>query len=291
MAISMTVFARGVALGAATALVAAGCSSRQTKRPLTGMLMMRSVQLAGTIPSSEKLLTYFGQSADPAQYSGSIFIGENECTAVLVGPRVLMSAAHCFHRSVDANGEAMPQILSLTLHDGRSFTADCEQYEHYSRSLKIGDFALCYVQERDVTGVTYETISYDPKYVNQTSNLLLTGWGATEATAPGAKFAVGYAKVMFPPSPVPGSNAIVTTGRASLAPGDSGGATFKVLDPARNSRVLVAINSEIDPYGNQQLSTLSSLSSYAQQFVEDWSLRHSSALVCTTSSLLPNCHR
>jgi len=215
--------------------------------------------------------------AEPVDYPATFYSASRSgrCTSTVIGPRVLLTAAHCV-----GNG-----AVATVRRSGRDSRSVCTHAPGYPAN-KTADWALC-LFDAPLNGLRYERISIDPRLVGVGSELLLTGFGCTRPDGTGGNdgiYRIGEAPITRLPQ---GSdNDIITRGSVALCFGDSGGPAFAYLDPQRRRRVQVSVNSR----GNiQDTSYLSSLSTAASiQFLREWSARNG-ARICGLHSDAPNC--
>ncbi len=204
--------------------------------------------------------------ADPKDFKASFYSqsSEGSCTSALVGPRALLTAAHCV-----ANGG------HITLSRGRNeWKGTCEHAPGYATDV-TSDWALC-VLSADVPGVPYERVNLNPALPAERARLLLTGFGCTQAGGCGGNdgiYRVGDAVVVTVPSAA--SNDIITKAvggtTAALCFGDSGGPAFIYTDRQKRVRVQVGVNSRANIKDTSYLSSTSTPS--ARSFFTDWSSR------------------
>lgn len=175
------------------------------------------------VATGERLIG--GTVADPAKWPNSVWIGN--CSATVVGERVVASAAHCMR-----NG------ATISFSKGASrYRAKCTHHPEYRRN-STADWALC-VTDSVVEGGQYEILNTDPGAVAIGTVLTNSGYGCQKWGGKlDGKFRVGEVPVTRLPS---GSNYdIVTRGNVALCSGDSGGASFLV---SGEDRKVVAVNS------------------------------------------------
>ena len=231
-----------------------------------------------------------GTVVDPRDWPAS-FYAEYEvggqrlaCTSTLVGPRSLLTAAHC----IADGGRVELQ------REGRIYEGQCERpHPGYPEPISA-DWALCLMTEH-VPAHRYETISLSVNTLRRGGNLLLAGFGCQRigGTSDG-KFRTGPAFIEHPPGEITGDAnflatfAAVERGDAFICPGDSGGAVFQ--EPPGFERIVVAVNSHYDTPG-RGVSYLSVLGTSAgQAFLRDWASRHGQ-LLCGVHNDAPNCRR
>lgn len=240
-----------------------------------------------TRPSGAQPTLRGARLANPKDWPASFYSvhAGGTCTSTLVGPRALLTAAHCV-----PNGA----IVTVQL-PGKVYKGTCTQSDLYSPSPGDGqsaDWALC-LMESDISVSRYETVNTDATRIRIGTELLLTGFGCTQDTGTGSdgNYRIGEATVSALPS---GSNNDMTTsGDVALCYGDSGGGAFLFLDTAQKKRVQVSVNSRIEVLDDGRLgksSFLSSTSTMASQsFLKRWASANT-ADICGVTPSAKNCH-
>ncbi len=162
-----------------------------------------------------------------------ISIGNSRCSAVIVGPRVVMTAAHCIE---DSN-----EITQIDFSIQKTpFHAKCQQSPEWKDPNVYHDLALCKTDE-EISDIHYATVSDKALQINDEVNL--TGYGCTAADGNGGNDGIlrmGSAKVTELPSPrIPWFQTIDQT---VLCSGDSGGPAL-LKSEYSTTRYVVGINS------------------------------------------------
>lgn len=168
-----------------------------------------------------------GSVADPADWPASPWVGN--CSSTLIGPKVLITAAHCV-----GNGGSK----SFTINNTR-YSAVCTHNESY-RGNSTADWALCLVSQ-PVVGVKFESIATASEAECKVGKKYLwTGYGCQRwgGTIDG-KFRIGMVATTRCPS---GNDYdTVTRGSVALCSGDSGGGGYVVME--NGDRKVVGTNS------------------------------------------------
>jgi len=225
--------------------------------------------------------------AVPTDWPASLYpkTGDGDCSATLVGPEVLLTAAHC----VD-NGSTASFKLK-----GAPHTAICSQAESYANKTDISaDYALCRVSPA-VAGIRFERVNGAQSLLTDGLEVLLTGFGCTKDNGTGGNdgnYWIGTSNISEAPSK--STNGFRTSGGAALCFGDSGAAAFVQQDGDR--RIVIAVNSEIEPGAGGGLGDTSRLGSVsspaALAFFAKWSYAQGKPKFCgyNTQARDPSCH-
>ncbi|MEM9593674.1 MAG: trypsin-like serine protease [Acidobacteriota bacterium] len=169
--------------------------------------------------------------------------GSADFTGALIGPKVLLTAAH----TVDEDDD--PLLISHQ----QSQVACCELHPHYSSDGNdllgnSADLALCRLTEAASIGGDgrYEAVNLDRGFESDTESLLVTGFGPRSENGPAST-------------------------DLCIKGGDSGGPAFSEGGIGR-SRLIIGVNSEGPPEGNcGEPSKLTSTSSPAiAEWIRAW---------------------
>jgi hypothetical protein len=235
--------------------------------------------------------------------------GTAACTAALIGPEAMLTAAHC----VPATGNVTFAYEGQTT----TYKAQCARHPNYmNKSDLSADFALCKVAPAFTApaGFQYETVytSSQPAMLNDT--IVLTGFGCISSTvaddATDDKYRIGT-NVIDETSESPlkrrgipyyspnQRNNLFTAddpALANLCPGDSGGPAFRRTGGANlfTNRVIVGVNSRVfytdstkTSYGSSLVSSTSgpAFNGWAQ----DWAQSVAKVSACGLHGSVPNC--
>lgn len=205
-----------------------------------------------------------GRAAKDGEYPEVVYIsnGRSKCSATIVGPKVILTAAHC----VADNGEIKPAefVVSQTI-----YKAKCKQAPQYRDNTEDLDIAICKTDKK--MNVAYASISKTGVSIGQ--EVVLMGYGCIREGGGGGNdgiLRVGKAKVTRLPS---GSNNwYYTKDTSALCFGDSGGPSM-----LKDSHTVIGVNSR----GNiKDLSMLAAVYlSKAIKFFEEFA-RDNDVKVC-----------
>lgn len=242
-----------------------------------------TVQLIGGTPASPKDW--------PASFYS--FHGGGACTSTLVGPRALLTAAHC-----------LTGATAVIVYQGAKISATCSYSTDYDPSTALGetaDWALCLLAEPLSNPPEYERISTGASAVAVGTPLVLTGFGCTRTNMTGGNdgiFRTGIAPVVALPSAVSYDIVTkVTPGEPTICPGDSGGGAYvasadlkRRIQVSVNSRTMVVTDAKgVDiAIGESFLSSLSVAPAIA--FINDW-MAINSQTICGVTPNMGGCRQ
>lgn len=209
-----------------------------------------------------------GQPVGVGEYPEVIRIssGMSSCTAAVIGPRVILTAAHCTKQ----DGEIVPiseEALYEFIHEQQVYKARCSIAPDYRGQTGDQDMALCLSDRR--VDLKYASISKEPMVMNEMATLI--GYGCIHSEPPRAGndgvLRVGRASVVREASD--SYYSFHTRGSSALCFGDSGGPAFKeVKDAKRDYHYIAGVNSR----GN--IVDLSLLTSMAHPNSIEWMQRY-----------------
>jgi hypothetical protein len=183
-----------------------------------------------------------GTVADPKKFTGVVWIGN--CTATVIGPQTLITAAHCTRSKV-----------SFSV-GGSKYQGQCMYSSEYNGNA-TADYSICFISS-PVQGIEFETINTDPGFIAVDDKILQSGFGCTKwGKQLDGKFRTGISSVLKTPS---GKDYDYRTGRgedgeAVLCSGDSGGPAWG-LDASGERTKLISVNSRSNTTTRSYLSAL-----------------------------------
>ena len=198
------------------------------------------------------------------------------CTATLIGPQVLLAAAHCV-----ADKGQVSITYGATAYSGRCTSSN----PAYPSPPISADWLLCYMNFV-VPTPWYETVTQDAAYAVVNQRLLLGGYGCEKVGGEASdKFLIGPTVIEQVPTSVGDpsyANFIVTrsSGGAAICEGDSGGAAYVQQPFNHNRRLVQSVNSHRGEDGTG-ISFLAALSTpTAKQFFKLWIESNKDAEIC-----------
>lgn len=244
-----------------------------------------------------------GDVADPKEWPNSHFgtSGNSGCSGTSVGERAYLSAAHCMRDGGTVKFSVGPnQYTSKCTHHQDYRQADWELLESFARAgitraeviarrlvteetirNATADWAMCFT-DRVVVGGPFEVMNTDPSLVKKGDYIVLSGYGCRKWGGPiDGKFRIGRSPVIRLPS---GTNHdIVTSGKAALCSGDSGGAAYSDTGA---TRVVVGCNSRSNTTTDSYMPSVAQPT--AQAFFKSWATKVG-ALICGVHPAAKNC--
>jgi hypothetical protein len=202
-------------------------------------------------PTGNKLVINAAEQSNPRDWPATFYM-ESEtkiCTSTVVGPRVIITAAHCI--TADPSSKGTPGTVES---GSDSINVHCLRDPAYSAnsSLKSQDIAVCTVdsdEHRDIPipyGGGYERVSFNSTLLAPRQAVRLIGYGCRMLLGGGPEGelwdGVSYRQA---DSSSTGSGAIELRRGAAACFGDSGGATYLETDSLRRLIVGVVVKSDL----------------------------------------------
>lgn len=190
-----------------------------------------------------------GKIAKDGEFPEVIYItsGRSRCSAAVVGPKVVLTAAHC----ISDQGDIEP--VAEFVYAQQAFKARCTHHPEYASQYSY-DFALC--KTKEVIDVKYATIS--KKSVELGAKASLMGYGCVNPRDDSGnggnggndgKLRWNLAEIVKLPSDngVGGGQYFYTNDNTALCFGDSGGpAMMAIENPLTDAHLVVGTNSRGD---------------------------------------------
>ncbi|AOE85826.1 trypsin-like serine protease [Pseudomonas sp. TCU-HL1] len=218
----------------------------------------------------------------------------SSCTASLIGPNVVLTAAHCVDPQV-VNGK--PLLASLRI-GNRTLKMYCDMHPDYSKEPLMGlsprsseDFALCIVDDggqrpQQLRTMKYEVVDSEGALVRG-SNVVMTGYGCKDLRVVNGMpkagewdghLRIGSGVIDKPAGSSPGRPSYVTIKsiagvEPALCPGDSGGPLLSGItaQDADNNRRIRGVNSSIAAVEGLFISRISATgTSTFRSWAKDW---------------------
>jgi len=215
-----------------------------------------------------------GDTVDPAQWPAIVVATLSKtsfCSATIIGPSVLLTAAHC----VDARNKLIPDAtipVSVEVGNLDLQSIECKMHQNYAAApiparkadpRSADDFALCELNGKMPKSLTMETLELEASLTKQ-EPVVLIGYGCTSAWVIGNSIehgpsdealrigdsnlhAVNVADTLVDAGTYVATRS-ETKSQPYICPGDSGGPMMthtSVEDTLQNDRRIAGVNSKL----------------------------------------------
>jgi hypothetical protein len=212
------------------------------------------------------------------------------CTATMVGPRVIITAAHCLLPNVPALLELVPKAKPIIL--------ICNAHPKYQYDGLIADVAMC-VTDRPLPAppLGFENLDLSSTYLSLRSQVFILGYGCRNVMDIDNPQLFGqlYGGVAHVVKLAEGTgDHMLLEGGPVICPRDSGGAAYVLGNIKRlpGPRSIVGINSGYKD--TTRTSFITALTGDVADFIRDrdkWAGKHTAeALICGVNSDAKRCH-
>ncbi len=217
------------------------------------------------------------------------------CTSTLVGPRVLITAAHCVETSLS---------IRLDVGDGAAkdeYYGSCTVHPKYA-SDSSADVALCLMDD-PVPVKPFENIEGDLLWAKVGGKIRLVGYGCiTAEMKKGNDGVLRQGETSIASLPSSATNYLSTSGGVALCPGDSGGPAFRPSGDTYDQRKMISVNSTVQALkvGEEEYvidvealkSNVSLLAaSTIKKFLTDWAADNDNPQMCGISDDNTDCRQ
>jgi trypsin len=236
-----------------------------------------SLEMGDLRKRAEERPDLFGEPVPPGQRPSAVFVSTpadlGRCSANLIGPQVLLTAAHCVQDG------AKVKVFGIS--------GTCERARGSQSCPGGADVALCMMDKPLDQRAPFENLVSQPGWAKIDRSVDLLGFGlATEETALDLILRHGEAKVKRETDATTGC--VGVTGQAAACSGDSGGGAF--LDLGNGSRALAAvISSGLGCKAGLETGLVDVTADVVKQFMNDWRKRHPAARICGIDADAKNC--
>lgn len=238
-----------------------------------GAALLLPVNAHAVVPARGEQSAVDSQNAWPSVFLFRASNPERFCSAVVIGPQVILTAASC------ATTQPSNATATIRVSGGRiPYRLTCAVHPRYPQEPSA-DFALCKT-DQPLPSARIERINTDPSLLALGSELMLVGYGCRDPITRAFDGQLSFAPSVVVAPPRTSAIEAVVAGAAACA-GDAGGGAFFTGDrrPEGPSPPLAGIISRGQPQGGQTILATTSSEAFVR-WAKAWSSTPSGAAIC-----------
>lgn len=191
-----------------------------------------------------------GIKADVSEWPATFVfksIGGGGCTSTAVGPKTIITAAHCIEHKAKGTVEIANDVIPVRCFHHPDYVSSISSTDPDWEEKASPDFALC-TTENEIKGIEFENLNKDVSLVTDKPTVLLLGFGCNSIGGSDGGFGVLYeGEAAIQSLPKGSSYYLRTLGGAAVCYGDSGGLDYIFLnESSRTRRIAIGVSSRGD---------------------------------------------